>query len=52
MYADDTTLYCNFNKDINEMMTNRKLHKVSTWLSANKLALHMCRKLNSSRFAL
>ena len=41
MYADDTTLYCNFNKDINEMIINRKLYKVSTWRSANKLALNV-----------
>ena len=41
MYADDTTLYCNFNKDINEMIINRKLYKVCTWLSANKLALNV-----------
>ena len=55
MYADDTTLYCNFNKDINEMIINRELYKVSTWLSANKLALNvsktkfiMFRTLNKS----
>ena len=30
MYADDTTLYCNFNKDINEMIINRELYEVST----------------------
>ena len=30
MYADDTTLYCNFNKDINKMIINRELYKVST----------------------
>ena len=41
MYADDTTLYCNFNKDINEMIINIELHKVRTWLSANKLALNV-----------
>ena len=41
MYADDTTLYCNFNKDINEMIINRELYKVSTWLSATKLALNV-----------
>ena len=41
MYADDTTLNCNFNKDINEMIINRELYKVSTWLSANKLALNV-----------
>ena len=41
MYADDTTLYCNFNKDINEMIINRELYKVNTWLSANKLTLNV-----------
>ena len=41
MYADDTALYCNFNKDINEMIINRELYKVTTWISANKLALNV-----------
>ena len=41
MYAGDTTLYCNFNKDINEMLINREMYKVSTWLSANKLPLNV-----------
>ena len=41
MYADDTTLYCNFNKNIHEMIINRELYKVSTWLSANKLPLNV-----------
>ena len=41
MYADDNTLYFNFYKDINEVIINRELYKVSTWLSANKLALNV-----------
>ena len=41
MYADDTTLYCNFNSinDVNRI--NEELCKVSAWLSANKLALNV-----------
>ena len=40
MYADDTTLYCNFNNTKNVNRINEKLCKVSAWLSANKLALN------------
>ena len=38
MYADDTTLYCNFNSTNNVNRINEELYKVSAWLSANKLA--------------
>ena len=41
MYADDTTLYCNFNSINNVKRINEELCKVSAWLSANKLALNV-----------
>ena len=43
MYADDTTLYCNFNSINNVNRINEELCKVSTWLSANKLALNVAK---------
>ena len=41
MYADDTTLYCNLNEDINEFEINNELNKINTWLSSNKLCLNI-----------
>ena len=41
MYADDTTLYCNLSNNINENDLNSKLHKISEWLSSNKLSLNV-----------
>ena len=38
MYADDTTLYCNIDQDVNEEVINVELAKLSEWLGANKLA--------------
>ena len=32
MYADDTTLYCNINRDISDQDFNAELKKVSDWL--------------------
>ena len=43
MYADDTTLYCNFNSINNVNRINEELCKVSVWLSANKLALNVAK---------
>ena len=43
MYADDTTLYCNFNSINNVNRINEELCKVSAWLSANKLALNVAK---------
>ena len=37
MYADDTTLYCNINRDISDQDINAELKKVSDWLCSNKL---------------
>ena len=40
MYADDTTLYCNLNNDVNERKINIELDKIYDWLSSNKLSLN------------
>ena len=41
MYADDTTLYCNIDQDVNKEVINVELAKLSEWLGANKLALNI-----------
>ena len=41
MYADDSTLYCNIDQDVNEEVINVELAKLSEWLGANKLALNI-----------
>ena len=41
IYADDTTLYCNIDQDVNEEVINDELAKLSEWLGANKLALNI-----------
>ena len=41
MYADDTTLYCNINQLFSDDAINRELHKISNWLSSNKLSLNV-----------
>ena len=41
MYADDTTLYCNINQNVSEVVINNELLKVSLWLAANKLSLNV-----------
>ena len=41
MYADDTTLFCNINKDINDNEINRQLNTISEWLLSNKLSLNI-----------
>jgi len=46
MYADDTTLYCNLNQDVNEAVINNELVKVNNWLSSNKLSLN----INKTKF--
>ena len=45
MYADDTTLFCNINNDINDNEINRQLNTISEWLLSNKLTLNF-KKLN------
>ena len=41
MYADDTTLYCSIDQDVNEEVINVELAKLSESLGANKLALNI-----------
>ena len=41
MYADDTTLFFNINKDINDNEINRQLNIISEWLLSNKLSLNI-----------
>ena len=41
MYADDTTLFCNVNNDINDNEINRQLNTISEWLLSNKLSLNI-----------
>ena len=38
MYADDTTLYCNLDKYIDEDTINNELAKIWVWLIANKFS--------------
>ena len=38
MHADDTTIYCNINRDISDQDINAQLNKVSHWLCSNKLS--------------
>ena len=40
-YADDTTLFCNINNDINDNEINRQLNTISEWLLSNKLSLNI-----------
>ena len=40
MYADDTTLYCNIDKNVDEDIIINKLAKIWEWLIANKLSLN------------
>ena len=40
MYADDTTLYCNIDQNVDEDAINNELAKIWEWLIANKLSLN------------
>ena len=40
MYADDTTIYCNINQNVNEISINAELEKVNNWLCSNQLSLN------------
>ena len=40
MYADDTTLYCNIDQNVDEDTINNELAKIWEWLIANKLLLN------------
>ena len=39
MYANDTTLFCNFDNTQNEFTINNELDNVYRWLCSNKLSL-------------
>ena len=41
MYADDTTLFCNFDNVCNENKINSELDNIFDWLSSNKLSLNV-----------
>ena len=41
MYADDTTLFCNFDNISNENTINNEINKVYDWLCSNKLSLNV-----------
>ena len=41
MYADDTTLFCNFDNIRNENTINNEINKVYDWLCSNKLSLNV-----------
>ena len=41
MYADDTTMYCNINQNVNEIVINAALEKVNKWWCSNKLSLNI-----------
>ena len=40
MYADDTTLYCNIDQNVDEDTINNELAKIWEWLIVNKLSLN------------
>ena len=41
MYADDTTLFCNFDTTCNPEKINSELEKIYRWLCSNKLSLNV-----------
>ena len=41
MYADDTTLFCNFDHNCNEEVINAGLNSVYSWLCSNRLSLNV-----------
>ena len=41
MYADDATLFCNFDNNYNEDVINAKLNNVYSWLCSNRLSLNL-----------
>ena len=55
MYADDTTLFCNMDNNVDEHVINNELCKISEWLGANKLSLNIstrCTRGDASSFFL
>ena len=41
MYADDTTLFCNFHNVYSENKINSELDNIFDWLCSNKLSLNV-----------
>ena len=41
MYADDTTLFCNFDSNYNDDVINAELSNVYNWLCSNRLSLNV-----------
>ena len=41
MYADDITLCCNIDNNVDEHVINKELCKIYEWLGANKLSLNI-----------
>ena len=41
MYADDTTLFCNYDTTYNSEKINSELEKIYRWLCSNKLSLNV-----------
>ena len=41
IYADDTTLFCNYDSILNDMVNNSEINKIYDWLCSNKLSLNV-----------
>ena len=41
MYANDTTIFCNFDNVCSENKTNSELDNIFNWLCSNKLSLNV-----------
>ena len=41
MYADDTTLFCNYDNILNNMVINSEINKTYDWLCSNKISLNV-----------
>ena len=41
MYADDTTLFCNYDNILNDIVINSEINKIYNWLCSNKLSLNV-----------
>ena len=44
MYADDTTLFCNFDNVCSENKINSELDNIFDWLCSNKISLNAVRQ--------
>ena len=41
MYAADTTLFCNYDNILNDIVINSEINKIYNWLCSNKLSLNV-----------